>query len=134
MKYCSIVISFFILTNFALGAAEEQDLNAYYQIAKHTCQDIPAVRKEIDRINNAILKLITERTAYVQRIGDLKARATGVAHDAQRVKDQEKGLICRSNELKLPLEISIPIFKTIVEVSTEFQQKYINNQILFDVP
>lgn len=54
----------------------EEDLNHYYEIAKQNCQDISSIRKEMDRINNDILRLLTECSAYVKRAGDLKSKTT----------------------------------------------------------
>ncbi len=104
----------------------ENDLNHYYEIAKQNCQDISSIRKEMDRINYDVLKLLTERTAYVKRAGDLKSKTTKVADDRQRVADQERKILDKSLELGLPLEISLPAFKAIMETSIQFQQKYID--------
>lgn len=111
---------------------EENDakLSIYYEIAKQNCQDIASIRIEMDRINNEILKLLAERTAYVKRAGDLKSKTTKIADDRQRVADQEKIIIEKSLELELPTEISIPAFRAIVENSIKFQQEYIDQLLL----
>jgi isochorismate pyruvate lyase len=106
--------------------SEEKDLNHYYKIAKQNCQDISSIRKEMDRINNDILRLLTERSAYVKRAGDLKSKTTKVADDRQRVADQERKIFDKSMELGLPIEISLPAFKVIMETSIQFQQQYID--------
>ena len=80
----------------------------------------------MDRINNEILELLTERTAYVKRAGDLKSKSTKIADDRQRVADQEQKIRMRSTELRLPLEISLPAFREIMEESIKFQQRYID--------
>ncbi len=81
----------------------------------------------MDRINNGILELLTERTAYVKRAGDLKSRTTKIADDRQRVADQERKIIDKSIELGLPIEISLPAFRAIMETSMQFQQGYIDH-------
>lgn len=106
---------------------EEKDLNHYYEIAKQSCQDISSIRKEMDRINNDILRLLTERSAYVKRAGDLKSKTTKVADDRQRVADQERKILDKSIELGLPTAISLPAFKVIMETSIQFQQQYIDH-------
>lgn len=105
---------------------EDISLNSYYEIAKQTCHEISDIRLEMDRINNEILQLLTERTAYVKRAGDLKSRTSKIADDRQRVADQENKIIKKSIELELPLEISLPAFRSIMEESIKFQQGYIN--------
>lgn len=109
--------------------SDEMNLDDYYEIAKEHCHDIASIRMEMDRINNDLLKLLTERTAYVKRAGDLKAHTTQIADDRQRVADQEKKIIEQSAQLQLPLEISIPSFRAIMETSIQFQQKHIHKLV-----
>lgn len=123
MKFLLILVSSLSLA-FVFG--EENDLQYYYEIAKQNCQDISSIRVEMDRINNEILKLLTERTAYVKRAGDLKSKTTKIADDLQRVMDQERKILDKSRELGLPVEISYPAFKLIMEASIQFQQQYID--------
>jgi isochorismate pyruvate lyase len=106
--------------------SEDKTRNSYYEMAKEHCQDLAAIRREMDRINEEILVLLTERTAYVQRAGDLKAKMTRIADDRQRVADQERKIAEKSVALELPLEISIPAFRVIMETSIQFQQQYID--------
>ncbi len=115
-------ILLFLLVNTAFS----ETLDSYYEIAKQNCHDIACIRTEMDRINNEILKLLAERTAYVKRSGDLKSRTTRVADDRQRVADQEKKISDKSIELGLPLEISLPAFREIMENSIRYQQKCID--------
>jgi isochorismate pyruvate lyase len=127
MKYRSIfllLITFSFLNNRAF--ADDATLSSYYEIAKQNCSDIASIRFEMDRINNEILELLAERTAYVKRAGDLKSRTSKIADDRQRVADQEEKIINRSRELGLPVEISVPAFKVVMETSIKFQQEYID--------
>lgn len=131
MRFILVLIFGLIFIKSDNTSAKETTLSSFYEIAKETCKDISSVRVEIDRINSDILRLLTERTAYVKRIGDLKSHSTKIAHDPVRVAMQEKDLINKSIKLELPIEISIPVFRAIVENSTKFQQNYIN-RILSD--
>lgn len=106
--------------------ANEDTLSWHYERIKQECHDLSCIRTEMDRINNEILKLLTERTAYVKRAGDLKSKTTQIADDRQRVADQEQKIRARSFELELPLEISLPAFRLIMENSIQFQQQYIH--------
>lgn len=110
----------------AKNRAFPNTLNSYYEKAKQNCHDLACIRKEMDRINNEILNLLAERTAYVKRSGDLKSQTTKIADDRQRVADQEKKIIDKSIELELPLEITVPAFRAIMENSIQYQQKYID--------
>jgi isochorismate pyruvate lyase len=122
MKFILIVILAFT----SLNGFSDETLSSYYEVAKEKCHDISSIRVEMDRINGEILRLLTERTAYVKRAGDLKSKTTRVADDRQRVADQEAKIIEQSLKLELPIEISLPAFKEIMENSIQFQQKYIN--------
>lgn len=106
--------------------ANEKTLQSYYEIAQVTCHEISDIRREMDRVNDEILRLLTERTAYVKRAGDIKSKTTKIADDRERVADQERKIINKSNEMDLPSEISLPTFRTIMETSIQFQQFYIN--------
>lgn len=119
-----LTVGFISISSFSL--ANEKTLSSYYDEIKENCHAIECVRSEMDRINLEILRLLTERTAYVKRAGDLKSRTTRVADDRQRVADQENRIIHQSGELELPIEISVPAFQIIMETSIRFQQDYIN--------
>lgn len=122
----------FVIVNSITVFAEDVTFNSYYEVAQQNCHGISDIRFEMDRINNEILQLLTERTAYVKRAGDLKSKATKIADDRQRVADQEQKIIKKSMELGLPLEISLPAFRNIMEESIKFQQRYIDQ--LTNVP
>lgn len=107
--------------------ATEDTLSGRYEQIKQECHDLSCIRAGMDRINNEILKLLTERTAYVKRAGDLKSKTTQIADDRQRVADQEQKIRVRSLELELPLEISLPAFRLIMENSIQFQQQHIDH-------
>ena len=126
MKFVLILTSVVFIVFGNVLFCEENDLSHYYEIAKQNCQDISSIRKEMDRINKDILMLLTERTAYVKRAGDLKSKTTKIADDRQRVIDQERKILDKSMELGLPVEISLPAFKVIMETSIQFQQQYID--------
>jgi chorismate mutase len=129
MKSALIVLMTFA-SLWSVNAFSKETLSFYYETAKENCHDIASIRVEMDRINNEILQLLTERTAYVKRAGDLKSQTTRIADDRQRVADQEKKVIEKSIQLELPLEISVPAFRSIMDTSIKFQQGYIDHQLL----
>lgn len=106
--------------------AENNSLNFHYEMAKEQCHDIYCIRKQIDQINEEILKLLAKRTAYVKRAGDLKSQTTRIAQDLSRIAIQEEKIAKRSIELEIPLEISLSAFQSIVDSSVLFQQRYID--------
>lgn len=127
MKYWYIFLtSLLFISPLIAEEGNAYTLHDYYEIAKHNFHDINSIRSQMDRINSEILKLLTERTAYVKRAGDLKSQTTKIADDRQRVADQEKKIIDQSIELGLPTEIGVPTFRAIMETSIKFQQAYID--------
>lgn len=126
MKFIFVAMTAWTLLVSHKAYTDEISLDSFYEIAKENCHNISSIRTEMDRINNEILNLLAERTAYVKRAGDLKSQTTKIADDRQRVADQERKIIEKSIELGLPIEISIPAFRTIMETSIEFQQNYID--------
>jgi isochorismate pyruvate lyase len=126
MRFDLILVVALALLFSNTAFSDEENLSTFYEIAKQNCHDISSIRVEMDRINNEILELIAERTAYVKRAGDLKSRTTKIADDRQRVADQEKKIIDKSIELELPIEISLSAFRAIMESSIAFQQRYID--------
>src|ERR1051326_690350 len=123
LKFVSVSALTLMASHFAFGSTK---MSAFYDVAKQKCHDISCIRTEMDRINNEILELLAERTAYVSRAGDLKARTTKIADDRKRVADQEKKITEKSVELELPIEISVPSFRTIMETSIKYQQSKID--------
>lgn len=129
MKSTFILIIALISMSHTVVFSDENTLSFFYEKAKKNCHDISSIRMEMDRINNEILSLLAERTAYVKRAGDLKSRTTKIADDRQRVADQEKKIMDKSIELEIPTEISIASFREIMETSIKFQQDYIDQLI-----
>jgi chorismate mutase len=103
-------------------------LTSYYESNAKKCGDIACIRGEIDQINEQILQLLTKRTAYVQRAGDLKLK-TKTAQDRKRVNDQLEVISKKSESLGLPKKISADTFKALIENSVEFEQKYIDQMV-----
>lgn len=129
MRLILVLVVAFASLSSKIVLADDDTLSSFYEIAKQHCHDIACIRKEMDRINNEILKLLAERTAYVKRAGDLKSQTTKIADDRKRVADQEQKIIDRSMKLGLPIEISIPAFRAIMETSIKFQQGYIDQLV-----
>jgi len=65
----------------------------------------------------------------VARSGDLKSKTTKIAEDRSRVAVQEMKITERSIALEIPLEISLPAFRAIVESSILFQQEHIDRSL-----
>lgn len=84
--------------------------------------DIEQLRKQIDDIDEEIVKNIGERISIVKKIGDLKKAADQEVQDPQR----EVKLLLRMRELSqtygVPLEMVIHIFDYMMTESRKIQQ------------
>lgn len=126
MKFLGSLIACLSLTcNFIFSA--ENNLNEFYEKAKLECQDITSVQSEMDRINDQIVQLLVEHTAYIKRAGDLKFQALQFESEPKGITEQERRIISKSIQLELPVDISVPTFRMIMETSIEFQEAYIDH-------
>ena len=64
VKICILMAGFLVVSNASF--AKEETLSDYYGKAKEECHDLSCIRKEIDQINEGILRLLTKRTAYTR--------------------------------------------------------------------
>ena len=87
------------------------------------CENISCVRKHMDLINQKILDLIGERTEFVRQAGIIKG-PTLPSEDQKRVQDQLSWVKEYATNKKIPLEIAIPTFETLIQTSIQFQQNY----------
>jgi isochorismate pyruvate lyase len=117
MKTIFFLIICFLLFNHAALADYSYDNNAA------ACADIKCVRAHIDVINDQILELLSERTAYVRRAGILKG-PSHPANDPARVRSELAAIAAKSSRKHLPVEISVRTFKALIQSSIEYQQRF----------
>jgi chorismate mutase len=85
--------------------------------------DMTELRVEINRLNNEILKLLSERVQVSLRIGDVKKHLGIPVVDRQRetkVLEQVKDLAQKND---LDPEGVVKVFKEIIRMSVEAQEK-----------
>lgn len=116
-----------VLLLFGFPAFSDQNMQEIYQDQAKKCTELKCIRAEIDQINDAILKLLVQRTAYVQRAGDLKLK-TKIANDQKRVDEQLKLILSKSEKLGLPKEVASAVFQALIQKSIQFEQEYINSK------
>lgn len=134
----ALTFLFVLFSQFHNLLAAEENIDFYYSLAKKKCSDISCIRREMDRINDQILILLTERAALALRAGDIKldtSRKAGTnlssikADDKKRRDQQALEIAKRSKELGLPQYISEPTFNEIMINTVRFQQEYLDNLI-----
>lgn len=89
------------------------------------CNDIKCIRTHIDNIDDRILTLLAERTAYVRRAGIIKGPIQS-ANDNARVQDELAQINKKSIKLNVPVEISLKTFSSLIQASIQYEQQYKN--------
>lgn len=107
--------------------AESKTVDYYYNRNATKCSDINCIRTNIDELNDKIIEYIAIRTAYVKRAGDIKQKI-GKADDRKRVDDQLISIKEKSSKLLIPDNITLNVFRELIENSIEYEQKYIDSK------
>lgn len=87
------------------------------------CGNIKCIRNHIDYINDQILMLLAERTAYVRRAGIIKGPKQS-ASDPRRLQDELITIKKKSIQKNIPVEISLNTFNAMIQASIHYQQQY----------
>jgi isochorismate pyruvate lyase len=80
------------------------------------------VRAEIDRIDRALVKLLSERQRYIERAAEIKSDRNAVRDDV-RVEDVLAKVLAEARKAGLNAEIAEPVWRTLVERSIAFEFK-----------
>jgi isochorismate pyruvate lyase len=87
------------------------------------------VRAEIDRIDRALVKLLSERQRYIERAAEIKSDRLTV-RDEVRVEDVIGKVLSEARKAGLSAEIAEAVWRTLVErsIALEFQAFDTRNQ------
>ena len=86
------------------------------------CENMAEVRAEIDRIDRALVKLLSERQRYIERAAEIKSDRAAV-RDEVRVEDVLAKVLAEAREVGLNAEIAEPVWRTLVDRSIAFEFK-----------
>jgi isochorismate pyruvate lyase len=92
------------------------------------CRDMSEVRSEIDRLDLALVDLIAERFAYVDRAWQLKS-GPGEAHvpwRIQQVIDRVKG---HAKEKGLPPELTEALWRQMIGWFVQYEEEKLRRQL-----
>jgi isochorismate pyruvate lyase len=92
------------------------------------CRDMSEVRLEIDRIDVALVDLIAERFAYVDRAWQLKVdpAEASVPWRIQQVIDKVKA---RAKEKKLPPELAEALWRQMIGWFVQYEEEKLRRQL-----
>lgn len=86
------------------------------------CRDMTELRAEIDRIDRALVKLLSERQRYIERAAEIKSDRIAV-RDQARIDDVLAKVLNEAGKAGLSKEIAEPVWRTLVESSILFEFK-----------
>ncbi len=89
--------------------------------------ELNKVRKEIDRIDEEIIKLIAKRNQLAKDIAKIKFSFNLDINDINREKEKYKSIeeLCKC--YNVDKDICLKIFKILIEHNKDLQRKYIEN-------
>ncbi|HUO91840.1 MAG TPA: chorismate mutase [Rhizomicrobium sp.] len=80
------------------------------------CLDMPALRREIDRLDRALVALLAERQRYIERAAIIK-QDRGRVRDEGRIEDVIAKVVAEAKRLGLSPAIAEPVWRELVERS-----------------
>lgn len=98
---------------------------------KSNCKSIEDVRKEIDRIDNDMIKLIAQRSIYVEQAASLKNTLQDVK-DPERVNKVMENIKALAKQHNLESDIAEKVYRTMLNAFIEQEASKVNplyNQI-----
>ncbi|HEY0282492.1 MAG TPA: chorismate mutase [Rhizomicrobium sp.] len=78
------------------------------------------VRAEIDRIDRALVKLLSERQRYIERAAEIKSDRAAV-RDEVRVEDVIAKILAEARRADLNADIAEAVWRTLMERSIAFE-------------
>ena len=78
------------------------------------CQSMADVRREIDRVDRALVHLLAERLTYIERAGHIK-KDRSVVRDEARIADVLAKVEAACERDGFPFEIAGPVWRALME-------------------
>lgn len=91
-------------------------------VAAADCRMMSDVRREIDRIDRALVALMAERQSYIERAAVLKS-ARAAVHDQARIEDVVAKVLAAAKDAGLSAAIAEPVWRTLIDrcIAHEFE-------------
>lgn len=86
------------------------------------CRTMTEVRREIDRIDRALVALLAERQKYVEQAGRIKADRAAI-YDKARVEDVVRKVLAEADATGLSQGIAEPLWRLLIEKSIEHEYR-----------
>jgi len=86
------------------------------------CATMSEVRDEIDRLDRALVKLLSDRQRYIERAAEIKYDRAAV-RDAARIEDVVAKVLAEARCAGLSAEIAEPVWRVLVDRSIVYEFK-----------
>ena len=86
------------------------------------CENMTDIRTEIDRLDRALVKLLSERQGYIERAAEIKSDRIAV-RDETRIEDVIAKVLTEARKEGLSVEIAEPVWRALVERSIALEFK-----------
>jgi len=80
------------------------------------CNTMADVRREIDRIDRELVKLLAERQTYIEQAGAIKGERTRVRDEA-RIEEVVQKVLAEADRAGLSRAIAEPLWRLLIEKS-----------------
>lgn len=84
------------------------------------CSTMAEVRREIDRIDRALVTLLAERQTYIEQAGIIKGERSAVRDEA-RIEDVVQKVLAEADRAGLSRSIAEPLWRLLIEKSIEHE-------------
>lgn len=84
------------------------------------CNTMAEVRREIDRLDRELVKLLAERQTYIEQAGIIKGERTAVRDEA-RIEDVVEKVLAEADRAGLSRAIAEPLWRLLIEKSIEHE-------------
>ncbi len=91
------------------------------------CRSMTDVRREIDRLDRALVALLAQRQAYIERAAELKGARQAVRDEA-RIADVIAKVLAEAEKAGLEPAIAEPVWRTLVECSIAYEYERFDAQ------
>ena len=85
-----------------------------HRLLAQNCHDMPDIRREIDRIDRILVRLLAERLTYIQRAGHIKKDRAKVRDEA-RIADVLAKVKSACEHEGFPFAIAEPVWRALME-------------------
>ncbi|MDE2109591.1 MAG: chorismate mutase [Alphaproteobacteria bacterium] len=86
------------------------------------CENMSQLRAEIDRLDRALVKLLSERQRYIERAAEIKSDRE-VVRDEARIEDVVAKVLAEARKAGLSADIAEAVWRTLVDrsIALEFR-------------